>query len=186
MPKELLIVRHSGLRVIPPAEVLSAIPSSEIALPRVDEQIDTTAFAAQIEQDDWGDQDGYLREQAARLLARPSVKVTLPFLLWAGGDPHVCRSRAMWATSDSVVIHEFDRDSNSWAWPRSEAQIAMETRGLPGLPPVTARGDAVVRVEVSASISDEDVREAVGDNLLTNVRVVMETGLTPAICRGAI
>lgn len=184
MANELIIIRHSGLRTIAASEVLAAIPPSELGLPRIDEHIDTTEFAAQIEQEDWGDQDSHLGNRAAAILSIAEKRGDAALHYFGLAEiPHVLALGAYLGDERHIAIHEFDRDSNSWAWPKGDSMVMMETQGLPGLPAVSARGDAVLRVELSATISDEDIREAVGEDLLANLRVVLATGLTPAICK---
>lgn len=172
--KQLILIRQSSpLRKISEEEAVSVLSNEEQKLERHHVEIDMTGFADSIEQGDWAGQDQFLREQAAviRKDANDWGDVEVHYL----GLAEVAHMIALGAhLGDERVIHfhDFDRDAGAWRWPADAATLALTTIGEHELSSVLkARGAAVIRVAISAVISDSDVRDVVGDATLADVTI---------------
>lgn len=184
MATHVLILRHTGLRGIEPGEVLPALPTSVGSLPRTDREIDTQQFTPQIEQDDWAGQSRFLAQEAAAIHEQIEKLGDVETHYFGMPEvPHAIAFGAFFGDERSVALHDWDRERKSWAWPKSEQSIKVESKGLPSGAPIPATGSIILRVEISFPISDEDVRQAVGNNHLGEVRVVHADGAPPEICK---
>lgn len=186
MPANLVIVRHSGFpdRPVPIAAALAALSPELQALNRKDHEVDTQVFDSQVSQGDWEGQAAFLASEAARIHALVAQFADSEIHYFGLAEiPHVISLGAFIGDEQPVVIHDFDRDTGSWKWPHDAHSVALVTRGIPVGDPVTAQGSAVLRIELSATISDDDVREAAGTNHLAEVRVTFADGAPPEICK---
>lgn len=184
MPTHLLLIRHSGLRHVSEAEVLSSLPEPLRGLPRIDVDVDTRPFAEQVARGDWSGQNHYLREKAAEIQKNADA-VENPELHYFGlaEIPHVLALGAYVGDERKVHLHDFDRDQEVWTWPAEGAGVELSTTDLPAGPAVTTRGIAVLRVCVSAEIADADVRQVVGDESLADITVRLGEKAAPGIGR---
>jgi hypothetical protein len=132
-----------------------------------------TGFADALEQGDWAGQDQFLREQAAaiRKNANDPGDVEVHYLGLAE-VPHMVALGAHLGDERAIEFHDFDRDVGAWRWPANTVTLTLNTIGENELSSVVkARGAAVIRVAISATISDSDVREVVGDATLSDVTI---------------
>lgn len=184
MPTNLLIVRHPGPWPVPAQAVAAGIPKDLQGLHREDFEIDTGPFAAQIDQGDWEGQGRFLAEKASEIHGRLS-KLTDAELHYFGlaEIPHIIAVGAYLGDEIPIDIHEYDRDAKSWAWPDTAQNLHAVVEGLPSGDPIAAEGSAVLRVEVSFAISDQDVHDAAGSKHLGEVKVALAKGRTPGICK---
>lgn len=180
-PTDLVLVRHSGLRVVEAAEVLAGLDADLVRLPRLDAHIDARPFAEHVDAGSWHGQIEYLRRSADRVkqLSDSSANPALHYFGLAE-IAHVIALGALLGDERRVHLHEFDRDKGTWAWPSAERTLTVGTTGLPAGAPVTSHGSAVVRVSISANISDADVREVAGDEHLADISLTVTDG-SPAI-----
>ena len=85
---------------------------------------------------------------------------------------HVISLGAHFGDQRLVVLHDHDRETGHWTWPQHEQTVQLVTHGNDELSAVVrATGIVVIRVAISAAISDSDVTEALGDALLADVTV---------------
>ena len=153
-------------------------------LPRDDHEVNTQPHAEQVEQGDWTGQAAFLAEEAAKIHAlRADIGDLDVHYFGIAEIPHVIAIGALVGDEVPVILHDYDRDAQSWNWPTDAQTLDTQILGLPTGSIVSAHGSAVLRVEISFSISDSDVQEAVGSQHLAEIRVVLAEGLTPAICK---
>ena len=165
-----LIRQTSPLRAISEAEAVEAISVDEQRLERRHLEIEMSRFGEGIEEGDWSGQDLYLREMAGRI-KREAIGGTALHYFGLAEVPQQIALGAHVGDQYAVVLHDFDRDTGLWRWPHSESVIRIATTGDSGLSLIKARGPAVIRVAISALISDADVRDAVGDATLADVAI---------------
>ncbi len=167
----LLLIVQSGLRLIPESEVLDTLDADVKALPRRTVEIDMRSLAADFASGDWTAADQMLREEAARI-RRIADELSDPAIHFFGiaEVPAVVALGAYLGTERPVVAHEYDRDAGAWLWKGTSHRIEILAP-----PPtdcvISQSGIAVVRVEISAFVSDGDVFEAVGGERLADVRI---------------
>lgn len=183
MPNHILILRHSGLKRVEASEVLPALPSGVLNLPRTDREIDTLQFAPQVEQGDWVGQSRYLAEQVSAVHEKIHELGDVETHYFGIPEvPHAIAFGAFFGDERAIVLHDQMHDGKTWSWPKSEQTIKVKCLGTPTGEPIQATGSVVLRVEISYPISDADVREAVGSNHLAEVRVVLADDSPPEIC----
>lgn len=185
MPTRLLLIRHSGLsRTVTSHEVLTALTPEEAALPREEVEINTLQFIDQINQSDWTGQAAHLAERGAEIHQRLATLEDAKLHYFGLAEiPHVIAVGAFLGDESPVAIHEFDREASSWAWPNAGQPVKTRVIRAPSGSIIRAQGSVVLRIEITALISDEDVHAAVGTDHLADVSVSLEEGLTPKICR---
>lgn len=186
MPTDIVIIRHAGLsnRTVSLAEVLPALEPDLQAMPRVDYEINTRQFEPRIDQGDWEGQAAFIAGEAARIHAEIADRGDPEIHYFGLAEiPHVIALGAFIGDERPLVIHEFDRDKRLWKWPDDQEPIAIVTHGLPSGEPIAAQGSAILRLEISFAISDNDVREAAGTNHLAEIRITFAEGAPPEICK---
>lgn len=179
-----IIVRHHGLRPVAQADVLAAVGGLAAfgsTIPR-DMEIDTSSFSHEVENGSWGASHGVVWRAAhdvrTQLLSTPDARV-----LYAGiaEVPHVVAFGAYLGDEWTVECYDFHRDTGTWGWPANEQTLALETVGLPR-ERLTKGGTAVLRVEISASVDDAQVREFVPESdEVAHIRIRPGGGVAPAI-----
>jgi hypothetical protein len=175
MPAErLILIRHSGLRVVTEQEVLATLTTEEAALPREIVHVDTTSFADDVAAGDWARSALYLRERAAEILRLADADPRTPELRYFGlaEIPHVIALGAFISDERFVRVFDFDRTRDSWSWPGdvNDATLAVGSEGVPA-ERLTQPGVAIVRIAVSAAISDMDIEIAAGRDSLADVTI---------------
>jgi hypothetical protein len=184
MPTHILLVRHPGLTPIPEESVLRAVPPEHALLPREDHEINTQPHAVQVEQGDWTGHAAYLAEEAAKIHAIRADKGDVDVHYFGLAEiPHVIALGALIGDEVPVILHDYDRDAQTWQWPSEEKTVETQILGIPTGSQVAAPGSAILRVELSFAIADTDIHDVVGLQHLADVRVVLAEGLTPAICK---
>lgn len=176
MAQHVLIVRqHSALRSITEAEALQALPPEQRGIPTREVDVPTAQFATAVAQGDWGGHDAYLREKAAEIRARAKdLGDVAVHYLGLAEVPHIIGLGAHVGNEWAVVPHDHHGDAGPWRWPDAAQTLETKTLGTEELAvTVKARGLAVVRVSITATVTDEDVRAVVGDNLLADVTVTL-------------
>lgn len=184
--KRLFLIRQtSSLRQITEQEAIDALTAEEQRLDRVQIEVAMSQFAESIEQGDWSGQDRFLREQAANIREQidgsPEAGV---HYLGLAEVPHIIALGAHFGDERNVEFHDHDRDSGSWNWSVKEQTVDLITSGDHDLSSVVkARGETVIRVAISAQISDADVREVVGDETLADIVIFHRDPVSAAVAR---
>jgi hypothetical protein len=183
MPERLILIRHSSpLRSVSEQEVIATLRDGDLALPREIVAVDTTSFADDVGAGDWERSTAYLREQAATIqrLANEDQRSTELRYFGLAEIPHVVALGAFIGDERFVRIVDYDRHGEEWAWPSSEQTLTLTTTPLPN-ERLTQAGIAVVRVSISAAISDADVEAAVGRETLADVTISPAGGVVPQV-----
>src|ERR1700733_3694578 len=190
MPQHVLLIRQpSGMRQISTAEVIRALDDDQVRLERTDIEVDMASFVDAVEQGDWLGHDLFLRERA--LLVRATADRYLDVVLHYFGlaeVPHIVSLGGHIRAERMVFVHDYDRDHDVWRWSNAAQSLQLTTTGTEGLQTIVrARGPAVLRVSISASISDSDVRAVVGDETLADVTIghALDTGAAVTMVRSA-
>ena len=168
-----ILIRHSGLRVVTEQEVLATLTTEEAALPREIVHVDTTSFADDVAAGDWNRSTLYLRERAAEILRLADADPRTPELRYFGlaEIPHVIALGAFISDERFVRVFDFDRNRDSWSWgDDTDATLTVGSEGVPS-ERLTQPGAAIVRIAVSAAISDTDIEIAAGRDSLADVTI---------------
>lgn len=181
MAERLILIRHSSqLRAVTEQEVLATLANADLALSRELVAVDTAGFADDAAAGDWERSTAYLRERAAVLhsLANDDPRAAELRYFGLAEIPHVIALGAFVGDERRVSVVDYDRERDTWAWCTAERTLTVTTTELPR-ERVLQPGIAVVRVAVSAPISDADVTAAVGATRLADVTISPE-GRPPA------
>jgi hypothetical protein len=172
--EEVILIRHAGLRMISKTEVASVL--SQKALRRSPENVlvDTMAYADDVDGGVWDASERYIIEEAKRLRALADENGASRFLYFGLAEiPHAIALGAYLGDERHVDVFDHHRDEGTWAWPSEEKSIKV-SRTTTLTDTVTMPGDAAVRVEVSAAISDDDVEAAIGPERIADVTIRVE------------
>jgi hypothetical protein len=177
----ILIVRHdSPMRTVGEAETLAVLSSAELALPRYDLVVDTRCFKEDIEGGHWGASHAYLRAVSVQIRAQADRFGSTKILYFGIAEvPHVIALGAYIGDERLVDARDYDRDNDTWEWSDTAKTLTVVAHGVPS-EPVLQSGVAVMRVEISYSISDGDVDAVVGKERLADIRVRPSEGKNPA------
>lgn len=165
-----LVVTHSSpLRTVRDEEVWEAIEAMG--------QRGLTETVA-IDTSDLGDRDGAnwsaaqvtLWHAAADIVRRANERGGRIQYFGMDHVPCVIALGAYVGDERRVDTYDHHRDLGTWTWPAAEQTIELEEPDLPR-DVVRQPGPVVVRVEVSGTISDEDVREALSGPPSAEVRI---------------
>src|ERR1051325_11530334 len=170
MAEQMILIRHSGLRLVTEEEILADIDASALALPREILHVDTRSFAQDIDAGDWSASERSVRDAARQVVnaAEQATRATEIRYYGLAEIPHIVALGAFVGDERHVVSVDFDRQRDRWRWPDSGRTLTLRTSPLPA-ERVTQAGVAVVRVSISAAIRDEDVDAAVGPSRLAAV-----------------
>lgn len=160
-----VIVRHHGLRHVSEHDVLEAVGGLAAfnCIPRQVE-IDTAAFAQDVENAGWGASHGAVWQKARQLRAMlqqtPDARV-----IYAGlaEVPHVVALGAYLGDEWTVETFDHHRETGTWGWLADEQTLSLESSGLPR-EWMGAAGPAVLRIELSATVDDAHIREFVPES----------------------
>jgi hypothetical protein len=163
----------SKMRSITEAEAVAALAEEERGLLRRDLEVATAQFADAVEQGDWDGQDAYLREMAARARETAAAFPSAATHVFALAEvPHIIALGAHFGSERKVIPHDQNGDGPEWQWVSEEQTVDLVTTGDDGLRSVmTMSGPAVLRVSISALVSDVDVAEVVGNETVADVTV---------------
>lgn len=177
-----VVVRHSGMRDVSGDDLGHVFPAGPVQL--FERHVDTRRFNDALEQGDWVGQGAWLGGEAAAVHALFAIERAQTIHYFGIPEiPHAIAFGALVGDEHPVVLHEYDRDRHRWDWPEERRTLELEVSGLPEGPAIRAAGAVVLRIEVSFAIADEDVREAVGENHLAEVRICRRSaGGGPQIC----
>lgn len=184
MSEHVILVRQpSRLRGITESEAVEVLSENDKGQERTHYEVPTDQFAEAVDQGDWYGQDSFLREQALKIRQRADEAGNAQIhYLGLAEVPHVIALGAHLGSERAIVPHDHDRDRGKWNWPEAARTIQLEVNGLEGVERILkASGPAVIRIAISAVISDADVREAVGDQTLADVTITHQTPTIPAV-----
>jgi hypothetical protein len=171
-----VIVRHNGLRPVSADELLHAIGGTAAleGMP-VGIVIDTAQFAEDIDNGNWGASHGEVWRRAleARDLLREATSARLIY----AGMPEVPHAVAFGAyLEEHWPIEAYDYHNGTWAWPSTERTLNLsDPAGLP-LDRMSTAGPAVLRVEISYRVTDDQVRQfVVEEEQVADIRIAPKT-----------
>ena len=158
MPDRLILIRQpSHIRNFSEGEVLRALPSELRDLPRTEVVVDMREFEGDVEGNYWDRSEGYIISKAQEIRALADG-CDDPVLVYFGlaEVPHQVALGAY--VGDERPVRVYDRyGTDDWAWPADEEAVAVrEPLGIPA-ERVDVAGEAVLRVEVTYPVRDEDV-----------------------------
>lgn len=177
----LLIKQQSSLRAIDNAEILSALAEDDHKLPREIVDVDMRPFS--IEGGIWDDSQHYILQKAREIKQKADEQGGGKLLYFGLAEiPHVIALGAYISDQRRIEVHDFHRDAseNPWTWPASKSNLKVKTLGLP-TEAVTYSGAAVMRVEISALISDESIEAVIGKDRLADVRIQVDSERSPSV-----
>jgi len=183
--KKLLLVRQtSHLRQISEEEALNTLSAEDQRLNRLSREVSMSDFKDAVEQGDWSNQDRFLREQAAILRQDAEVGDTTVHFFGLAEVPHMIALGAHFGDEYAVELHDHDRETGRWEWPEKSPTLQITSKGGDDLTSVIrARGAAVIRVAISASVSDSDVREVVGDETIADITITHADAANASVAR---
>lgn len=177
----ILIVRHdSPMRVVGQAETLAVLVGRELALPRHDLAVDTRPFKEDIEGGHWRTSHAYIRAISAQIRAQADEFGSTKILYFGIVEvPHLIALGAYVGDERLVEARDYDRNNDTWGWADTAGTLTVEPQDLPG-EQVVQSGIVVVRVEISYSISDNDVDAVVDKERLADICIRPLGGTNPA------
>lgn len=175
----LILIRHSGLRQIDRAEVRRVLPADAQSFDRDEPEVDTRPLNEEALAGNWEGHDAPLREAALKIKAMADA-ATDPELHYFGlaQIPHIIALGSHLGDERRVHLHDYNRNNDTWSWPTTEKTLEVVAENVPGGPAVTSRGQAVIRVSISARVTDESIRPHVGAELLADI-TIRPTNTTP-------
>lgn len=174
MSQQVIVIRQSSsLRAISEDEVLHVLSDSEKGLVREDIEVPMAQFNGSVEQGDWDGQDAYLRERAAKIRAEADARGDVVVHYFGLAEvPQTVALGAHVGSERAVITHDHMGEAGPWRWPETKQTVTLKTVGDDELRvTVKARGYAVLRVSISATVTDEDVREVLGEGALADVTI---------------
>src|SRR5688500_12013078 len=131
--EKILIIRHSGLRLVTEPEILSSLADDERQRPREFYHVDTGRFVPEVDAGDWAASERYLRECAReiRILAHDSDRSTECRYFGLAEIPHVVALGAFVGDERHVATVDFDRQRDHWAWRDQDRTLTLTSSGVP-------------------------------------------------------
>lgn len=179
MEPKIILIRQPGIREISKEDVRKSLDDRQLKREHEWFDVEMARFAEDVDAGWWEPADLFLRTRASEILA--SVRVDPDAEVHYFGMAEVPQMIALGAyigLEYPVAIHDYNRDAKDeeppWRWAEAKESAAdeFEAIGLPSDgPPVNQPGVAIVRVEVSARVSDTEVDEAVGPSRLADIRI---------------
>lgn len=177
----LFIKQQSSLRAIDNTEILSVLSEEEFKLPREIVDVDMRSFP--IDGGVWDDSQQYILQKAREIKQKADEQGAVKlFYLGLAEIPHVIALGAYISDQRRIEVQDFQRDvsENQWTWPASKATLNVKTVGLP-TEAVNQSGAAIIRVEISAPISDEGIEAVIGKDRLADVRIQIDGDRSPSV-----
>lgn len=175
----LLIIRQPGLRAISEDEVLNVLTPEENRLRRYDMVVDMQQYS--IDGGVWDDSEQYILQQAREIRQLADEKGAIKLLYFGIAEvPHILALGAYLGDQRRVEVYDYSRDRDSWQWPESDSPLQVNTNQIPK-EVVTQSGSAVIRVEISYAVADEDVDQVIGKDRLADIRIQLEGERSPMV-----
>lgn len=176
---KLLLIIQSGLRAIDADEVLKVLSDGESKLPRDIIEVDMQPF--KIEGGVWDDSEGYILEKAREIHHLADKKGGVDILYFGIPEiPHVIALGAYMSDKRFVRTFDHNRSKGTWKWEKNAKPLPIQIEGLPK-EKITQQGEAVIRVEISATIDDEGVEAMAGRDNLADIRIRLSPDQVPSI-----
>ena len=175
--QDLLLVRHSSaLRTISENDALLVLNENERLLERRHIEVPTADLNDAVEQGDWVGHGATMREHAAKIRQEADdCHAKRIHYLGLAEVPHILALAAYIGYEWDILPHDHHGEAGPWKWPSAGRTVSLKFLGSEALnATVEARGEAVLRVSISAVISDEDVRAVVGDGVLADVGLTLD------------
>ncbi|MBO0951181.1 SAVED domain-containing protein [Fibrella forsythiae] len=176
----LLIIRQSSsLRAISEDEVLEILTPEESQLRRYDMALDMQQYP--IDGGVWDESEQYILQRARDIRQLADEKGAVRILFFGLAEvPHVLALGAYLGDQRKVEVYDFSRDRDSWQWSETDTLLQVKANQVPS-EVVTQSGSAVIRVEISYAIADEDVDQVVGKDRLADIRIQLEGEQSPMV-----
>lgn len=175
----LFTIRQSGMRAISENEVRTVFSSDELRLSQHDILLDMQEYP--IDGGVWDESEGYIIQKAREIRQFADKKQLVQMAYFGLTEiPHSIALGAYLSDQYSIDVFGYDRDNNSWEWREKQQTLTVVTNEWPKLL-LTLTGSAIIRVEISSFISDENVWDVVGPNHLADIRIQLGDGRTPMI-----
>jgi hypothetical protein len=172
--KHIILIRQtSALREISEGEALAALSDSEKLLQPKQFGVPTAQFADAIAQGDWAGQDSYLREEAAKVRAlADTLGDTDIHYVGLAEVPHIIALGAHLGSERRVATHDLLGDAGPWRWLETAQTVKLKTLGADDLKVhIKAPGPVAIRISITSTVTDEDVRAAVGEGLIADITI---------------
>ncbi len=176
-----VVTLASHLKRFGVADVLHAVQPELLHLHRVSIELDTTPYHDDSDGGDWTSEDAYLRAAAERVCdacSQPGFRGCYVFSL--AEVPSLIAFGAYCANRVSLTMVDWDRDRGLWGWPSTQGTLRLEVKGLPA-DTVPSSDPVVVRLELSATITEEQVAAMVGNSRSADIRITPKPPTLPRI-----
>lgn len=169
---KLFLIRHSGIRQIDEAEVRATMSQEDLELTREEINIESIQFVDDVGVGQWQGQDGFHHSIAQEIKGKVDETEDSRILYFGLAEiPHMISFGSHFGDERSVEIYDFDRGQGQWIWPEDSQTVEIIADGIPTAPAVTAAGQVVIKISISAQISDESVLAHVGQETLADVTI---------------
>ena len=174
-----MVIRQSGLRAISEDEVLNVLTPEDNRLRRYDMLVDMQQYP--IDGGVWDDSEQYILQQAREIRHLADEKGAIKLLYFGIAEiPHILALGAYLGDQRRVEVYDFSRDRDSWQWLETESTLQVRANQIPK-EVVTQSGSAVIRVEISYRVADEDVDQVIGKDRLADIRIQLEGERSPMV-----
>jgi len=173
-----VLIRHAGLRNIEKTEVTGVLQEEILKHSPENVLVDTQRFEEEVDGGVWDSSERYIIERSKRLRELADEEGAARFLYFGLAEiPHAIALGAYLGDERRVNVfdHHRDRDDDhdeTWAWPQEEKGIKVRRTKLADT--VSMPGDAAIRVEITAPISDGDVEAAIGPERIADLTIQVE------------
>jgi hypothetical protein len=175
----LIIIRQPGLRAISTEEIVPVLSTEELRAIPTDILVDMQQHP--IDGGVWDDSERYIISSAKEIRRIADEKGNVRLLYFGIAEvPHILALGAYLGDQRKIDVFDYHRDKDSWQWQQANSLLKVEAANLPK-EIVTQNGTAVIRIEISYSISDEDVDEVIGRDRLADIRVKLVGERTPMV-----
>jgi SMODS-associated and fused to various effectors sensor domain len=178
----ILLLLHSGMRAVTVNEILGELSPDELRIDRQIHHIDTRSFTDDVQDGNWDSSEQYLIDQASEI-RRLTEQMDDPVIKYYGGMPEIPHALALGAflgDERTIQVFDFDRDHKHWHWTRDEPSLQLRLEGLPQ-ERIPSSGQVAIRVEISSSIQDADVRAILGFEVSSDIRIRLTTDALPKV-----
>lgn len=121
----------------------------------------------------WDASEQYVLEQAKQIRNLADEREGARLLYFGLAEiPHVIALGAYLGDERHVEVFDYHRDEDSWRWPQTERTIRVKSNALSDC--VSMSGPAVVRVSISAAISEKEVDEVIGTDRIADIEITVD------------
>lgn len=166
-----LVTLASHLKRFGVADVIDGIPPELLHLHRKTIELDTAPYHDDSDGGDWTPEDAYLRDSVQRVCeacGQPGFRGCYVFSL--AEVPSLIAFGAYCGDRIPLVMMDWDRDRALWRWPNGDQALTVNLAGLPQ-DVVRSTDPVVIRLELSATVTDEQVAAMVGVRRSADIRI---------------